>query len=245
MIFRFGCRRTAPFRDEPVRSARGVEQEVGGERWDAGDAGAGQRGRVDEHDRVSPVEFGQQRLVGRRAEVVPVGVGEQDHARGTQGVERVRRPPRARRRRRVGAASRRTRSGPGDRARPAPRIRSPRAPSHRATGSCALPGSRCTPGVETDRTARRDVVLVHHAQCVLDGPLRQRRVRRRPQRPRRAASRHTRAGDVLVDVDSPVPHACDRLLGAYRSISNGVNSTGCARSGVRPLLPFRPTGARD
>ena len=52
--------------DEPIRRARGVEQEVGGEGRDARERPGPAAPRVYEHHGVPAVELGEQRLVGRR-----------------------------------------------------------------------------------------------------------------------------------------------------------------------------------
>lgn len=45
--------------------------------------------RVDEHDRVATVEFGEQRVEGLLAQVLPVDVGQEDDTVGMELVEGV------------------------------------------------------------------------------------------------------------------------------------------------------------
>jgi hypothetical protein len=74
---------------EPIRGARRVEQEVRGEGRNAFGGRAGEHRRMHEDDRVAPCELVEEGLVLRIAEVAAQRVREQDHAGGTEHVERV------------------------------------------------------------------------------------------------------------------------------------------------------------
>lgn len=64
--------------DQQVGGSGGVEQEVRREGRDPGDGGGGKRVGVDEDDRVSGVEFGEQFGLAGLAEVGSAVVGEQE-----------------------------------------------------------------------------------------------------------------------------------------------------------------------
>ena len=73
--------------DEEVGRSGGVEQEVGGERWDAVDGWSGQVSRVDEDDGGALVQGLPQRILVGATKVVAVAVGEQSDAVGAEFVE--------------------------------------------------------------------------------------------------------------------------------------------------------------
>jgi hypothetical protein len=191
--------------DEPVGGARRVEQEVRGEGRDAVDRRAGKLPGMHEDDGAPAVQLREERLVLRRAQIAAVRVGEEDHARGAEGVERV-----------AGLLERPVDVGQRERGEEAearrmvlrdPRQELVRAACHGARLPVAPPARvEVNPRRGDGQDRRRDLLLVHETERVLGRPLRERAPAGVPD-PRAAQPLGVRGGQrVVVDVDSPVGH---------------------------------------